>query len=171
MLRHVAQRSIPSGLERSTQAWAAAAVLVAIYAGWQAVPQILWYVIGPLRWALSGLFYLAWTLILIGAFLASHLDLFEVVESTGAAPSVAADDRGQAQGASGVPFRDMLRQPLYIGILIAVWATPVMTIGHLLLAAGVTGYLLFDGLWAVHKTSSCRDSSGAFSLQGKRLTR
>jgi hypothetical protein len=47
-------------------------------------------------------------------------------------------------------------QPLYWGILVAVWATSVMTLGHLLLAAVVTVYLLLDGLWAARKIGSER---------------
>jgi protein-S-isoprenylcysteine O-methyltransferase Ste14 len=170
MLRRVARRVIPRGLERSTQAWAAAAVLVLIYAGWQPLPQVLWSATGPLRFGLSALFYLAWTLILIGAFLASHLDLFEVTGEAGAAQA-AADDGGFAQAAEKRPFMETLRQPLYGGILIAVWATTVMTVGHLLLAAAVTGYLLFDSLWAARKSGAAQAARGTFSLQGERLAR
>jgi hypothetical protein len=151
MLRHFARRLLPRGLERSTQAWAAAIVLVVICAGWQPLPQVLWIAPGPVQWAFSALFYVAWTLILIGAFLASHLDLFAIAEAANVARSV------------------VLRQPLYWGILMAVWATPVMTAGHLLLAAAVTGYLLFDALWAARKTEAAQESRRALSLQGQRL--
>jgi methanethiol S-methyltransferase len=144
---------------------------VSIYAGWQPLPQVLWNATGPLRWGLSALFYLAWTLILIGAFLASHLDLFEVTGEAGAAPAAAADDGGFAPALEKRPFMETLRQPLYGGILIAVWATTVMTVGHLLLAAAVTGYLLFDGLWAARKNRTPLAARGTFSLQGERLAR
>jgi protein-S-isoprenylcysteine O-methyltransferase Ste14 len=155
MLRHFVRRSIPPRLERSTQAWAAAAGLALIYAGWQSVPEVLWNASGALQWVLSALFYLAWTLIMIGAFLACHLDLFEVAQARGGAP----------------PPTETLRQPLYCGILVAVWATRVMTVGHLLLAAAVTAYLVFDALWAAHKTSGARPPHGALSFEGKRLAR
>jgi hypothetical protein len=171
MLRQVARRSIPRGLERSTQAWAAAAVLAVIYAGWQPLPQVLWNATGPLRWGLSALFYLAWTLILIGAFLASHLDLFEVTGAADEAPTAAADDAAHAQAAEKRPLTETQRQPLYGGILIAVWATTVMTVGHLLLAAAVTGYLLYDGLWAARRSGGPQAARGNFSLQGERLAR
>ena len=171
MLRRVAPWSLPSGLERSTRAWAAAGVLLLIYAGWQPLPQALWSAGGPLWWALSALFYVAWTLILIGAFLTSLLDSFESAGATDAAPSAAADDGGPAHGIGKALFEDTLRQPLYIGILIAVWVTPVMTVGHLVLAATVTGYLGFDGLWAARKSGAARESRGTFSLQGERIAR
>jgi hypothetical protein len=154
MLRHFTPRSFPPGLERSTHAWAAAAVLGLTYAGWQPLPQVLWIVGGSLQWALSALFYLAWTLLLIGAFLASHLDMFEVTEAARGAP--AANDQAHAQAAAKAPLTPTSFQPLYWGILAAVWATSVMTFGHLLLAAAVTAYLLLDGLWAARKTGSAR---------------
>ena len=169
MLRHVAPRLIPRGLERSTQAWAAAIVLVVICAGWQPLPQVLWTAPAPLQWAFSVLFYTAWTLILIGAFLASHLDLFEITEATDVGPSVAPNDPEHAQSAWREPFTHMVRQPLYWGILMAVWATTVMTAGHLLLAAAVTAYLLFDALWAARKTEAAQESRRALSLQRERV--
>jgi hypothetical protein len=171
MLRRVAAWSLPSGLESSTRAWAAAAVLLLIYAGWQPLPQALWSAGGPLRWALSALSYVAWTLILISALLASHLDLFEIAGAAGAAPSAAGDDGGPTHGRGKALFGDTLRRPLYIGILIAVWVTPVMTVGHLMLAATVTGYLLFGGLWAARKNGAARDSRGTLLLQGERIAR
>jgi protein-S-isoprenylcysteine O-methyltransferase Ste14 len=162
MLQRVAQRSLPSGLERSTQAWAAAAALAVLYFGWRPLPQVLWSGTGPLQGALSALFYIAWTLILIGAFLASHRDLFEIVEAPDVTLSAAAARR--------LPFTDTLRQPLYWGILMAVWATPVMTVGHMLLAAAVTAYLLFDVLWAARKSGVARGSRRTVSLQGRRVS-
>ena len=61
ILRHLAWRSIPARLERSTRAWVAAGGLGLIYAAWQSLPQILWTAPEPLQWALSFFFYLAWT--------------------------------------------------------------------------------------------------------------
>jgi protein-S-isoprenylcysteine O-methyltransferase Ste14 len=168
MLRHVAPRLIPRALERSTQAWAAAAVLAVIYLGWQPLPHVLWTAAGPLQRALVALFYVAWTLILIGAFLASHLDLFEIVQTSGPVPAAANDPR-PVPAESSAPFPDTLRQPLYCGILMAVWAAPVMTVGHLLLAAAVTAYLLLDALWAARHRGIAHDSRRALSLQGQRV--
>ena len=155
MLRHFKRQSIPPRLERSTQAWAAAAGLALLYAGWQPLPDVLWSASGALQWTLGALFYLAWTLIMIGAFLACHLDLFEVA---------------QARVAGPLPT-DTLRQPLHCGILVAVWATRVMTAGHLLLAAAVTAYLVFDALWAAHRASGARQSHDGLLFEGKRLAR
>ena len=156
MLRHFAQRSIPRGLQRSTQAWVAAAVLMLIYAGWQPLPQLLWIATGPPQWALCALFYLGWTLILIGAFLASHMEVFGVAGATGMTSSPGTDDSGHAQAPWTVPYTHTLTQPLYGGVLIAMWAASVMTVGRLLLATAVTAYLLLDGLWAARSIRAAR---------------
>jgi protein-S-isoprenylcysteine O-methyltransferase Ste14 len=131
MLRHGADWAIPPGLVCGSRAWAAALGLVLIYAGWRSVPQVLWNATGALQWAISGLFYLAWTLVLIGAFLP-----------------------GDATGKATFP--GTLRQPLYGGIILAMWTTSVMTVGHLLLATMVTVYLLFDGVWEARSTAGAR---------------
>ena len=94
------------------------------------------------------LFYLAWTLVLIGAFLPEE-----------AAGGTAPPDRPR------VP----IWQPLYGGILLAMWATSTMTVGHLLLATTVTGYLSFDSVWEASMTRA-RRPHGAYSFQGKRVT-
>ena len=164
MLRDFVQRSMPRRLERSTQAWAAAAALALIFVGWQPLPQVLWNATGPMRWALSGLFYVAWTLILIGAFLASHLELFEIGGAADAAPPPTVDV-GHARVAEKVPLTGTLPQPLYCGILVAVWATTVMTVGHLLFAAAVTAHLALDGLWAARKAGAAQERRRTFSFQ------
>ena len=148
MLRHISEWSISRGLSRAGQAWAAALALVLLYAAWQPLPQWVWNFTPPLEWAILALFYLAWTLVLIGAFLP-----------------------GQTTGAPAPPetLRIPLCQPLYGGILLAMWATSTMTVGHLLLAATVTGYLAFDSVWEARNIRA-RATPRAYSFQGKRVT-
>jgi hypothetical protein len=145
------RRIIPYTLERSTSAWVAALVLVATYLAWQPLPQILWSASGWTQVALAVLFYLAWTLVFIGVFLANHLDIFEI---------------GGRREPSELP--DLLRQPMYAGVVLAVWAAPVMTVGHLLLATSVTAYLLFDAAKSAHRAGAPRRAAapGRFVSSG-----
>ena len=162
MLRRVAWPSTPRLLERGAQYWAAAAVLVVIYLGWQPLPQVLWTVPDALQVAFSALFYLAWTLILIGAFLSEHLS-----------------DRAPAAEAEGSPYvqalvgklKGMLGEPLSVGILMAMWATSTMTAGRLLLASAVTAYLVFDCAWSARTTRGAIEPRRIMSLQGQGVAR
>lgn len=164
MLRRALRRLIPPNLERSTQAWAVAAVLGVIYVFWQPLPHVLWRASGSLQWVLLAIFYVSWTLILIGTFLAGHLELFDIA---GTPEAKASSDHGYAV-AKQAHFTDSRLQPLYGGILLAVWANSVLTVGHLLLAAAVTAYVLCDALWAVRKTNAAREFRRALSLQSPR---
>jgi hypothetical protein len=149
MARQLTGRSIPRGLVGGSQAWAAALALAAIYAGWQPVPQTIWNASGPLESGIVGLFYLAWTLILIGAFLPS-----------------------QTAGSTAPPENlfASLYQPLYAGILLAMWTTSSMSAGHLLLAVTVTAYLLFDSAWEARGADGARAPHRTFSFQRTRVT-
>ena len=73
MLRHITEWSIPHGLVRPSQAWAATLALVMLYAAWQPLSRRIWNFTRPLEWAILALFYLAWTLVLIGAFLPGQI--------------------------------------------------------------------------------------------------
>jgi hypothetical protein len=148
MLRHITEWSIPHGLVRPSQAWAATLALVMFHAAWQPLSRRIWNFTRPLEWAILALFYLAWTLVLIGAFLPG-----QITRST----------------SSPTTFRVPLCQPLYGGILLAMCATSAMSVGHLLLATTVTGYLLFDSVWEARNTLA-RETHRAYSFQGKRVT-
>jgi methanethiol S-methyltransferase len=136
LMRAVADGLIPRRFERGTQAWMSGAVLFIIYAFWQPLPQIVWTWPGPLQWITSALFYLGGTLIFIG-ILANHLDMFQ---------------------SSRPPT-------LHGGILMAVWGSSIVSVGHLLLACAVTAYSLFDALWSLYKGARGREAH-AVSLQG-----
>lgn len=157
MFAHSLRRRIPPALQRSTGAWVASVVLIVIFCAWRPIPQVLWSLKGAWDLVLSSLFYVGWTLVLIGTFLAQHLDLSGLPQS------------------SIVEGTRIFRQPIYLGILAGVWSTSVMSVGHLLLAGAITGYLLLDGLADMHRVrapSRARDrGEGSPALQGQRITR
>jgi protein-S-isoprenylcysteine O-methyltransferase Ste14 len=90
------------------------------------------------RWLLYGLFAFGWLMVPAVSLMINHFDLFGTRQ-------VWLYLRGRVY--TSLPFRTPMlyahmRHPLYVGWAIAFWATPTMTVGHLLLAAGMTGYML-----------------------------
>jgi protein-S-isoprenylcysteine O-methyltransferase Ste14 len=132
-------RIVPAPVERSTYVLFASSALILMYLLWRPIPTTIWTVENPaaavLLWAL---FAAGWLIVLLSTFLISHFELFGLKQVWG-------HMRGRA--ASEPVFRQpffyrFVRHPLYSGFFIAFWATPHMTFGHLLLAGGMSVYML-----------------------------
>lgn len=132
-------RFMPAPIERSGYMIFACAALILIYALWQPIPATLWDASGtfaePALWALFGL---GWLIVLLSTFLINHFELFGLTQVwnhwRGAAPAAPVFRKPL--------FYRLVRHPLYSGFLIAFWATPKMSVGHLLFAAAMTAYIL-----------------------------
>lgn len=133
-------RVVPPPVERSTYVLAASLTLAAIFWQWRSIPQpLVWHVearAGVV--ALTATFWLGWAVLLVSTYLINHFELFGLRQ-------VYARVRGRELPAP--EFRTPLlyrhvRHPIYLGFLIAFWATPRMTTGHFLFAAGCTAYIL-----------------------------
>ncbi|EIK68650.1 putative membrane protein [Pseudomonas synxantha BG33R] len=124
--------------ERSTYVLLSSLVLGVTFWLWQPIPYTVWEV--EAAWAkalLSGLFWLGWGLVLLATFLISHFELFglkQAFDHWRNAPQKAAIFK------TPLLYR-VVRHPMYLGFLIALWATPHMTAGHLLFALGMSVYL------------------------------
>lgn len=147
MARHAFKRwwttLIPPAAERSTFVIFSAALLGLLFWQWRPMPQLVWNIRDPLAaGTLVGLSLLGWALVFASSFMVSHADLFGLRQ-------VWASFRGQAYQPIGFQLRGpyrLVRHPLMLGFLIAFWATPTLSVGHLLFAAVVTAYIRF-GTW------------------------
>jgi methanethiol S-methyltransferase len=132
-------RFVPQAIERSIFCFASAAVLVVLFLNWRPIPGTVWTFAGSgIGTVLLVLFAAGWGIVLISTFLLNHFELFGLAQPwrnlTGKAPPA---DNFATPG-----FYRFVRHPIYTGFLLAFWATPVMTYGHLVLAIGMTVYLL-----------------------------
>jgi len=132
-------RMVPEHLERSTYVLAASAALIIMFLVWRPIPNVLWDVTGTaLAMPLWLMFAAGWLIVLLSTFLINHFELFGLQQAW---------FHMQSRQAAAPQLRHPLfyrwvAHPLYAGFLLAFWATPKMTLGHLLFAAGMSVYIL-----------------------------
>jgi protein-S-isoprenylcysteine O-methyltransferase Ste14 len=131
---------IPASLERSTYVLLSSFALVLLFWQWRPIQSEIWTVTNPLMaGAISALYWTGWIVALLSTFLISHFELFGLSQ-------VLALSRNRKLPALAFKtpfFYKYVRHPLYLGFLLAFWAAPAMTAGHLLFALAMTGYILF----------------------------
>ena len=132
-------RVLPAHLERSTYVLASALALVVLYAGWQPVPGLVWHVETPaLRVALYGLNALGWVGVPVASFLIDHFDLFGLKQAFAAWRKRSFSAKGFV---TPVLYRHC-RHPMMTALMVGLWAAPDLTVGHAVLSAGMTLYIV-----------------------------
>lgn len=130
---------VPKPLERSIYVLAASMMLILLFAFWRPIDGMLWQVDSPIgQYLLWGLFACGWLIVLLSTFMISHFELFGLTQAF-----LNFRNRQAEAPRFRVPlFYKLVRHPLYAGFFLAFWATPVMSYGHLLLAVGMSIYML-----------------------------
>jgi len=131
-------RIVPEPAERSTYVLFSNLALILLFWQWQPMGGVVWDVQDPVARAfVHTLAALGWLLALVSTFLINHFDLFGLRQVW-----------LYLRGGPYTPLRfatpglyKMVRHPLYLGWLLAFWATPTMTATHLVFAIGTTAYI------------------------------
>lgn len=132
-------RLIPCSMERSTYMLQAGLLAALLIWQWQAIPVTIWKIDHSLlQTMIWGLYWSGWGIAFIATFLINHFELTGLQQ-------VYAYFRGQdpTPPKYRTPFLyKIVRHPMQLGVIIAFWSTPHMTLGRLVFAVGMTGYIL-----------------------------
>lgn len=132
------KRIVPQPAERSVYVLAASVALMILFAFWRPIEGTVWSLSGAGAYLMWALFGLGWLIVLLSTFLINHFELFGLQQAW-------FHVRGRQAAAPQFRqpwFYKLVRHPLYAGFFLAFWATPHMSYGHLLLALGMSAYML-----------------------------
>lgn len=130
---------VPASVERATYVLLASLALALLLWQWRPMPAVIWHVTEPrAATAITALSFLGWLIVLTSTFLINHFELFglhQVANNLSGRPMPAPRFREPL-------YYRFVRHPIYLGFIIAFWAAPTMTAGHLLFAAVTTAYIV-----------------------------
>ena len=136
--KRVFTKIIPAEIERSTYVLASTVLLAMIVYFWQPLGGVIWQLTDPTAIAVVyGVFAIGWAILFLATFQINHFDLFGLRQ-------VWLYFRGKPY--TQLPFTmpwlyRYVRHPLYVGLMVGLWAAPTMTVAHLVFAVLCTGYI------------------------------
>jgi protein-S-isoprenylcysteine O-methyltransferase Ste14 len=129
---------VPKSVERSTYVLFSSLALMLLFWQWRPMPAVVWHVDNSqVALAVTGLSLVGWLTVFTSTFLINHFELFGVHQ-------VANNLTGRQMPAPRFRtplYYKFVRHPIYLGFIIAFWAAPTMTVGHLLFATVTTAYI------------------------------
>jgi len=132
-------RFVPKSVERSTYVLLSNGALMLLFWQWRPISSVVWEIQNPnVSMALTALSLTGWLIVLTSTFLLNHFELFGLHQ-------VATNLTGRSMPAAKFrtpAYYRVVRHPIYLGFVVAFWAAPTMTVGHLLFATTTTVYVI-----------------------------
>jgi protein-S-isoprenylcysteine O-methyltransferase Ste14 len=128
----------PEASQRSTYVLLSSLIQLLLFWQWRPIPIQVWHVDGMAAWLLIGVYWLGWLIMLASTFMIDHFDLSGLRQAFFALRGAEIP----SQSFKTPLLYKIVRHPIMLGLLLAFWATPEMTAGHLLFAIMSTAYIL-----------------------------